>query len=388
MKKIDVVFNCSTNVVGGGIQNSVNFIVQVIKNDGFGLQWFFLLSPQVYAQLKNILPENSFYIAKRSPASSFSARRQLKKLITSLEPKFIYTSAGPAYIKFDVPHMMGCSNPYILGASTYAYRLYGNIIQQFKRRLKSIYQRMNIKKANVWVAQTEASQKQLLNIVGKKAPVHIIYNSVAKEFLEFLTQAEPSSNKILTSGTTSYSILVPTAYYKHKDLERIPEVAALLKKKFHANFKFIFTIESEVDYNKIINLAKGYEVENCMENIGAFEHSKALEIYLRYDVVLQPSVLEVFSTTYIEAISTLKPLVVPNFEFARSICGNYANYYDCNNIYSYVDALCNALQDTNLEIRYNKAVQIARKYGSQEQRSYKIVALIKEYLVKNEGKHV
>ncbi|EGT5759568.1 glycosyltransferase family 1 protein, partial [Cronobacter dublinensis subsp. dublinensis] len=52
------------------------------------------------------------------------------------------------------------------------------------------------------------------------------------------------------------------------------------------------------------------------------------------------------------------------------------------------DALCNALQDTNLEIRYNKAVQIARKYGSQEQRSYKIVALIKEYLVKNEGKHV
>ncbi|ELY6347036.1 glycosyltransferase [Cronobacter muytjensii] len=385
MKRIDVVFNCSTNVVGGGIQNSVNFIVQVLKNDGFGLQWYFLLSPQVHAQLKNILPEHSFFIAQRSPASSFSARRQIKKLITSLKPKFIYTSAGPAYIKFNVPHMMGCSNPYILGASTYAYRLYGNKIQEFKRRLKSIYQRMNIKKANVWVAQTEASQKQLLNIVGKNAPVHIIYNSVAEEFLKFLTQA---ANNNLLYEKISYSILVPTAYYKHKDLERIPEVAALLRKKFHSKFKFVFTIESEVDYNRIIKLAQKYEVENCMENIGAYAHSKALEIYLRYDVVLQPSVLEVFSTTYIEAISTLKPLVVPNFEFARSICGSYANYYDCNNIYSYVDALCNALQDINLETRYNKAVQIARRYGSQEQRVYKIVSLIKEYLVKNEGKHV
>ncbi|PUW94443.1 glycosyltransferase family 1 protein [Cronobacter sakazakii] len=386
---IDVVFNCSTNVIGGGIQNSVNFITQVIKNKGYGLKWYFLLSPQVYSQIKDILMQGSFFIAYDSPASSFVARNKIKKLIDSLSPKLIYTSAGPAYINFSAPHIMGCSNPYILGASDYAYKLYGGWKERLKRKLKTVYQKFNIKKANAWIVQTEASKRQLQKIVTKKSKIYVIYNSVSEDFLNFLNQKNIASgydDKIKKDAV--YKIIVPTAYYKHKDLERVPVVASLLKEKYSVKFKIIFTVGSERDYDNIINIAKKYGVEDLIDNIGAYSHSQALSIYSKYDVVLQPSALEVFSTSYIEAMSTLRPLVVPDFDFAKSICGDYPYYYSATDINTYVEALYNAINDSGLQERYHKAVQIVSKYGSQEQRVNKIVKLIKDYLVDNEREHV
>ncbi|CCK15067.1 glycosyl transferase, group 1 [Cronobacter universalis NCTC 9529] len=389
MNKSDVVFNCSTNVIGGGIQNSVNFISQVLKNKGYGLKWFFLLSPQVYEQIKEILPQGSFFIAYDSPASSLLARNKIKKIVDSVSPKLVYTSAGPAYIKFSVPHIMGCSNPYILGASQYAYNLCGNKKEQIKRKLKTAYQRINIKKANVWIVQTESSKVQLQNIVGKKSEIHIVYNSVSEDFLNFLNQRNIATDYVENlSSEPVCKILVPTAYYKHKDLERVPVAAALLRKRYSGKFKITFTVGSDTDYHNIVEIAKNHGVEDLIDNIGAYSHSQALSIYSKYDVVLQPSALEVFSTSYIEAMSMLRPLVVPDFDFAKSICGNYAYYYSANDINSYVEALYNAIHDMNLGERYHKAVQIVRKYGSQEHRVNKIVALIKEYLVNNERQHV
>ncbi|ALB63276.1 glycosyl transferase, group 1 [Cronobacter condimenti 1330] len=387
MKKTKIVFNCSTNVVGGGVQNSVNFIKEVINNKGYGLEWFYILSPQVYEQLKELIVQDSFYVSYHSPASSFLARMKIKALVKSLRPKLVYTSAGPAYIRFSISHIMGCSNPYILGASDYAYSLYGNKKEQLKIKFKTLYQRIQIKKADVWIAQTEASKFQLQKLIGKNAPIHVIYNSVSKDFLDFLDYKLIDPNFYKTNEQPCL-ILVPTAYYKHKDLEGIPKAAALLKEKYNPNFKIILTIGSQDDYRTILDIAKTHGVDDLFQNIGSFAHSQAIHIYSKYDVVLQPSALEVFSTSYIEAMATLKPLVVPDYNFSRSICCDYAYYYQSGDSESYADALYQAMQDKNIERRFDKATKIVKKYGSQEQRVKTIVELIKEYLVKNEGKNV
>lgn len=378
--KPDVVFNCSTNVVGGGIQNSVNFINQICTNNGFGLRWYFLLSPQVFTQVEHLLEEGGFYVVHKSPASSLASRRKILKLVESLAPTLVYTSAGPAYIPFPVHHILGCSNPYVLGASSYAYKLYGNFIEQLKRRLKTEYQRREIKKANVWIVQTDASKKALHSLVGTGAPIHVVFNSVSKDFLEHLHTVNIDSYKTKHSLLPK-KILVPTAYYKHKDLERIPEAIALLQNKYKCKVEVFFTIQSKEDYENILNIAGRHNIESSISNIGAFAHKDALAIYNNYDVILQPSALEVFSTSYIEAMAVLKPLVVPKFDFSESICGDYAHYYSSDNMNDYVDALYSAMQDDDIEIRYEKAVRIVSKYGSQEQRVNKIIALIKSYIV-------
>lgn len=376
-----VVFNCSTNVVGGGIQNSVNFINQIFTNGGFGLKWYFLLSPQVYAQVKDLMIEGEFYVAHKSPASSLVTRKEILHLIKDLSPNVIYTSAGPAYIDFPGLHIMGCSNPYILGAPKYAYKLYGNVTGRIKRRLKTIYQQQQIKKANVWIAQTEASEKSLRKVVGQSAPVYVIYNSVSADFLNNLTAMDMVKDSFHECSVgTCKKILVPTSYYQHKDLEKVPEAISLFMKKYGKMVEVTFTIQSPSDYEGILRIAKKFNVENYFRNIGAYAHKDALEIYKQYDVILQPSALEVFSTSYIESMATLKPLVVPSFDFAKSICRDYAHYYFSENMISYADALNAAIQDDNLEVRYEKAINIVLKYGSQESRVNKIISLIEKYL--------
>lgn len=378
-KSFDVVFNCSINVVGGGVQNAVNFIRNTINNNGYGLSWFYILSVQVYDQLKNELAIGEYQVFEITPTKSPVARNLLVNLVKKINPSIVYTSAGPTYVKFPVPHIMGCSNPYVLGASDYAYQLYGNKLMQLKRKVLTFYQKQKIKLADEWIAQTEASSISLQKIVGSDKRIHIIHNAISENFLSYFEGID--CNKL--PGQTyqdEIKVLVPTAYYKHKDLEKIPIMISRLCQKYNKKFTVVFTIKEECAYQEIFTCAKNLGVDAYIRNIGGFHHNKALDIYLAHDIILQPSVLEVFSTSYIEAMATLKPLVVPKFDFSTSICGDYAWFYDCHDIDSYVEAMCQAFMDYDIASRYKRAETILRKYGSQQERTLRIVNIIKAFM--------
>ena len=67
MKK-KYIFNCSTNNIGGAIQNSVNFIKNIFDNNSQS-EWFFILSREFYLQVSDIIIED--YEIFYSPAKSF-----------------------------------------------------------------------------------------------------------------------------------------------------------------------------------------------------------------------------------------------------------------------------------------------------------------------------
>ncbi|MDV5357240.1 glycosyltransferase [Enterobacter asburiae] len=378
-KSFDVVFNCSINVIGGGVQNAVNFIRHTIKNNGYGLAWFYILSAQVYEQLKNELSAGEYQLFEITPAKSPAARSALVNLVKKINPAVVYTSAGPTYVKFSVPHIMGCSNPYVLGASDYAYKLYGNKLMQFKRRALSFYQRQKIKLADEWIAQTEASSISLKKIVGRDKRIHIVHNAISEDFLNYFKNID-CNNLINDKNQKEISVLVPTAYYKHKDIEKIPLMISRLSQRYTKKFTVVFTIKEKEIYDEILNSAKKLGVDAYVKNIGGYHHNKALELYLAHDIILQPSVLEVFSTSYIEAMATLKPLVVPQFDFSTSICGDYAWFYDCHDMDSYVESMYRAFMDYDSLSRYERAEPILRKYGSQQERTLRIVNIIKAFM--------
>ncbi|UNK62854.1 glycosyltransferase [Buttiauxella ferragutiae] len=375
----EIIFNCATNVIGGAVQNAVHFIRGVINFEGFGLNWYFILSPQVYAQVKQLLPPHKFIVLNESPAFSLRARRLLGSIVQDIKPQLVYSSAGPAYVKFSVPHVMGCSNPYILGASDYAYELYGGFLSQLKIRLRTKYQTYKIKQADAWITQTESSANNLKRILGNNSDIYIVYNSISPEFLNYLNDYSHQEKSKINSITR---ILVPTAYYQHKDLERIPQAIARLREKYGVEVKITLTINDKEAYKKTLAIAKDLNIDSSFQNIGGYEHKDSLKIYTEHDVVLQPSVLEVFSTSYIEAMSALKPLIVPSFDFSKSICADYAHYYDCLSIDSYAAAIYAAIVDTSVEERHEKSIAIVSKYGSQDKRVAKIVEILKKHIIR------
>lgn len=361
------VFNCSTNIVGGAVQNSVNFVKELVANEIVD-DWYFILSHEVHQQVKDILSKN--YSVFESPARNFRARKNIFKLVDSISPDLVYTSAGPAYIDFKCLHIMGCSNPYILGATKRAIELLGGRRARVKRYLLTFYQRFYIRKADYWIVQTDSSVNGLTNLGCEFNRISVIHNALASSFFDFIP--------LNIDGRSSKSkVLIPSAYYKHKDLDRVPAICLEYLKRYGDDITFTFTI-SDSDFSNIIGKAKLNGTARHMKNIGPFMHSEALSIYQCYDLILQPSVLEVFSTTYLEAMAVGKPLVVPKLSFSVDICGQYANYYDVNDIANCADIIHDSLVNFGLLSKDSIRGNILNKYGTQADRFHKIIDLINE----------
>jgi hypothetical protein len=364
------VFNCTTNVVGGAIQNAVNFILELI-NRGESEQWYFLLSEKVYLQLHDNLNLIN-YSVYQSPAKSILARLKIKNDVFRLNPSVVYTSAGPAYVNFTCKHIMGCSNPYVLGTNI---NFENGFFKKTLRYLHTKYQRYYIKKADYWIVQTEHSKIQMNDLVNNKNTVYVVFNSISESFSEPKNKLPNITCEIINKPVVN--VLVPSAFYKHKQIHTIPKVISALNRLTSIKFNFTLTIPNSSFEGEVLPLATELNVVGQLINIGSFEHSEAFDLYNSSDIVFLPSILEVFSTAYIEAISCLKPLVVADEYFSRDICASYPIYFKSNSI---DDCATKILDSLSFYVDYNtkkvEAERILNMFGTQSQRVHKIINLL------------
>ena len=67
-----------------------------------------------------------------------------------------------------------------------------------------------------------------------------------------------------------------------------------------------------------------------LNNIGPISLEKCIYWYKRVDFVFLPTVLEVFSATYIEAMKFQKVIITTDMKFAKEICLDSAIYFEPN----------------------------------------------------------
>ncbi len=369
------VFNCATNNSGGAVQNAVNFIniAESLYTELYCI--FYILSVPVYEQVKGFLKEDSFMLVETSPARSKKSRKEIKEYVNRINPSLIYTSAGPAYVDFEQVHIMGCSNPYVLGAPKEALVSLGGLKNLIKRSLHTIYQRHYIKKADFWIVQTEYSKEQLYKLVSKNS-IFVVSNSISEYFKAASVYLSGKKTNLSTQIDRKHAkILIPSAYYKHKALEKIPEVVAKIKNDFDIDIQVTFTIKDEF-WPLIKRQAEIFDVQDKVVNHGVYRSDEAVDLYLNHDVILQPSLLEVFSTSYIEAIAVKKPLVVPHLNFAKGICDKYAYYYCPQDLDSYSVAIKEAVLMFDFENKICHSESILNKYGTQAERVKSIINIL------------
>ncbi len=88
-----------------------------------------------------------------------------------------------------------------------------------------------------------------------------------------------------------------------------------------------------------------------------------------------PSLLETFSTSYLEAIAARKPLVVANTKFSKEICGEYANYYSPTDVDDAYSVLLNVIS-IDMVIEASQSDPILSRYGTQEERYETIKSIL------------
>ncbi|MDN3715951.1 glycosyltransferase [Vibrio breoganii] len=369
MKKIKVIYNCSVNVVGGAVQNAVNFIKKVETTEQNDFLFYYLLSHAVYKQVKDIIRDENCSVVS-SPAKSYKSRLEIKKIVKNLNPDIVYTNAGPAYVDFDCYHIMGCSNPYLLAPSKYALQLDNNLLERFKRALHSYYQAHYIKYADAYIFQT-LNSKIAFEKKNTCIDSFIVSNAISESFLSATFETQVNEGTI--------KLLVPSAYYKHKNLALTVHALNLLEINETVKYSLSFTLKKEDFEAHIQPLVEFYGLHDVVKNVGPYNHENASELYASHDIFIQPSVLEVFSTTYLEAIATGKPLVASNLPFATEICEDYACYFEPDSAASLANAVLECSNcDSVTDDKKAMSERILHNYGSQEERTNNLLNILRK----------
>lgn len=359
-----ILFNCSNNVVGGAIQNAANFIKYSL--DDRSHDFYYIVSPDVAHILEawEVLPDKLLIVD--SPAGSISSISKMKQYEKKCMPDLVYTMAGPTYVKFKARHVLGVSDPYITHADKNLFFLNRSFFQALKLYItafvKGCIARLSAKQ---FIFQTETSRNGFCDrYLCRKENTYVVSNAIGGAFLS-------SKNTMFDTRGNTINVLVPSADYPHKNLKIILEICKLIRsRKLDYDIVFTITIPRNSKFQKsIVDL----KLEDQITNIGPYSYSDAVDVYSKCDVVFMPSVLETFSTSYLEAIALKKPLVVADKPFAREICSKYASYFSP---FDAEAALQSILTSFSTEVDLVEQATILNRFGSQAQRYRQIVSIL------------
>lgn len=374
-QQINVLVNALTLNIGGGIQIGKGFIEYCANNNLKNLKLHFLLSKQLYNSINKKLLKKIKYWKLASKPSYFSKKgretiRTIKKICKDSNYSLVYSIGFPSYINFNIPELGRYTNPWEFMPSTQAWKLL-SLNEKIKRFLLNNYRIYWAKKAKFFETQTNYAAKYLkkkFKINLKK--IYVINNSVNPIF---------RTKKIKNNHEPKKYIFCLAADYTHKNLLIIPEIAYFLNKLDKKNqYNFYMTISKKSKtWIKIQKKMKDFKVSNII-NTGPLNLNECKKYYIKSDCVLQPSLLEVFSATYLEAMQMMRPLVVPNLKFVKDICGNGAIYYKYNSPLSAAKKISILLNNNKLyKKQIKKGYKILSFYPTLEKNMKKLISVIK-----------
>ena len=366
--RLKIVFNASTNIIGGGIQTATNFIFECLADSGSNIDWSFLLSAAVAQNLDSVgvdvSSDSRFHVFQKSPARYSEARRHALELVTAAKPTLVYTMSGPAYVRFPAFHVMGCSAPYVTHARLENYFSEGAIKGGFKLA-ESLVKLVYFHRADHLVFQTDSSRQGFLRRgLWKVENTSVISNAVGNAFTRALPNMKRELRGIVAADCADrhLQILIPSAYYSHKNLEIVVPTAKLLRSRIGDNFRILLTLPFNESWQRIGAAAAEAGVAAQIVNHGPFPVSDAPDLYQNSSILFLPTRLETFSASYLEAMWCGLPIVTSDLDFARDLCGEAAVYTDTLDPGECAKAIVDLLSNRDLQKRLISAgsKQVAR----------------------------
>ena len=372
MKKI--LFNCTTNIVGGGAKNSYLLISQIMSTTS-KWSWYFAVSTEVLTLLKSTyseLPEN-IHVFGHSPATSLRSRWKLSKLVTKLEIDMVYTMAGPAYVNFDCYHVQGISNPYITHVDYSVLKM--KLSEYCATRLRVFYQSFWAQRADYFIFQTDYSRNQWLLRSGKmRTMTSVVANSYDPGFISAIKRSKDAKNIIRVNY-----VFIPGSAFAHKNHFLILDLIDSYEEELRTlGIVFVTTLSNDSAIAKHLKLKLDrLDCVDLWDNYGNLSYGKIASIYAESKVVLIASLLETFSATYLEAMIAQKPLIVMDVSFAREICSNHAIYVEVGDNLALINELTKLIAGDTIEFKDGLGF-VKDNFVSSKERNEKILELLED----------
>ena len=374
-----ILFNCVNNVKGGPVQNSASFINRAFRDELN--EYRFLVSKAVFNNIdETYANDGRIVVLDRIRDGFIRVRQGALAEEYNFSPDLIYSMAGPTYIDFKSLHVVGVSDGYISHPdvmSLLSNRNFFDIVKLIaKILLKAIVARWQ---SDYLIFQTQyALEEYCRRYIFPRDRSFVVSNAVSEIFLKsFLSPITPPADNPVV-------VFCPAADYPHKDLRIIFSIIDYLENSQPdvPHVKFVITVGRD---SLLLQCNSKYFDTNRrfhVENNGVYKHADAVRLYEESHIVFIPSYFETFSTAYLEAIATRRPLLCADRGFSRDICGAAAIYF-CPR--SAEDAALNIVRiiESGFSVDHDVGNDVIKKYGNQEQR-FQAISSILTSIVKKE----
>lgn len=318
-----ILIDCSNLQVGGGIQVATSFLndlSQMSLNDNFTV----LLSPQMIGGIskENFDGKFTFIDMPHENYKNLIVRsRYLTKVEGRVKPDVIFVVFGPSYIISKVPTVVGYAIPHYVYVDSPFFKqssVKDKLISFFRRKFKVKLFKNN---STVLIFETKDAQKIFCSKYNfDSTKTHVVANTLNSVFFNPDSWIEEKFD-----FKSSNVFLCLSANYRHKNLNILPDVIDSLIKDFNfIDFKFVVSVTKK-------ELGFESKYDPYIEYLGRVPLEKLPALYNSVTVLFMPTLLEVFSTTYLEAMFMKVPIVASDMSFARDICNDSALYYGPTN---------------------------------------------------------
>lgn len=372
-----IIIDNSNLFAGGGLQVAASFL-RDLKTLNRSDEFHIIQSINSKTVISDeLFPENFiFYNLGKTEETSKSKRIiKVKQIENDINPDCIFTLFGPSYHKSKFPKIVGFAIPYIIYPNSPFFKKI-SFKEKLHYKILSIIKTYSFKKySDALIFETENAKKIFKEKTNYSNECFTVGNTINEVFFN------PNHWKDFDIlPFSSFNILFLTANYAHKNMMIIPEVIQILKTKFKINdFKFLITLrKDELNFPDFCNAH--------IEYLGKVDLKKIPSLYKQSQMVFIPTLLEVFSATYLEAMFMEKPIVASDLGFSRDICANSAYFCDPINAESYAEAIFKIKNDENLRNDLvNKGTENLKRFGTSMNRTKGYLKIIYTLITKNDN---
>lgn len=333
-----VHIDCMPLTVGGGVQVAIGILSGLA--DQSRVAWTAVAPSALRPALPDSLAGDRRirFVRRRSIAGRVCLPPLLRRIEQDAAPDVVFTVFGPPLLKARSPHVVGFALPHLI---------YERDPEMPKpsliNRAADVVRRHSFRSADHLVVETATARERVARRLGIDiARVSVISNS-RNPLLQRLPDPEGKTRR-------KFSILIPSAYYWHKNLELVPKVAAALR-QLQPSFDFVFRFtlsKASREWRAILADATRLGVSDRLVTLGVIRISDLAAAYRDACAVYLPTLREVSSAVYPESFFFRRPLITTDMDFARELCGDAALLVEPRNPVAAASALLSLAQSPEL----------------------------------------
>lgn len=363
------------------MQVGLDFIAQAIRH-GRQHEWYLVATKGT--PFANLNGAGNIKLAKTVQASMLHRLwfeyLGCRKLIGQIGADLIYTQFGPHWPGSKLMNIVGCAYSNLFYPEINFWERLPLIKRMIRKGLDFI--RMHrIRQARHVIFETEDLARRAVALRGLN-PERVSWVKPSISSLVALDKVHIPTKEIFKKLPPGFKVLLLSTYNPNKNIELLPHIAnALNERDRHNDVLFVITLPLRSEnLVRIMRAAQELGVEKRIVNVGPIPHEGCSEAYRACDLVILPSQLESFSNTIAEAWTMHRPLLISDIDWARSLCGTGAAYFQYRNPQSAAEQIL-LLRKENAYYR-NLVVEgerMLRTYPTPADRFKQYLAIIEQY---------